>query len=257
MKENILFYINTRVNSRKDKIENELNEKRLIEFKNMIISIVVTIAGWTVSFLAPSIGCAIAIAATGILCIKHKNYNKLDIRINRIENEIKHLKKLSEDYDISLEEKTEKAVNLRTNLDQKRKEDEEKYSEAKVYTFISHCVTATGVIGALINPVYGLIAIPGLISNVLTSKYEVGKYRSLQKVKEKINSLNHELEIYRIIEGTAPKDNEIEVNGSMRIKKAEVISIEKNEQDYKNLDDLFNEVFYYEEQRKNKVNIKK
>ena len=238
-----MFFKTTKVESRKDKIEHEIGEKKVDEFRGLILAGVGIIAGIGVAFFTPSIGIAIGAISAGVFSAKFKNGVKLNIREARIENEIKHIKNIEENPDNSLKEINKKTAHLRTKLDKQKTEDENEYIKARTYSRISYYVTAIGAIGVLINPTLGLIAIPGIILNALTAKNEIDKYINFQATKNEINNLNHDLEFYKIKEGTVPKVDELEIK--IQTKTATVTPIERvNESDYNRINDLFNEVFY-------------
>ena len=104
-------------------------------------------------------------------------------------------------------EKNEKVVQIR-KAGELIKVAEEKYSKAKVYTFISYIVTTMGLVGAFINPVLGLITFPVIIANALTCKNEVAKYRDIQDIKRAINNVNHDIGIIGIKDGITTKSTE-------------------------------------------------
>ncbi|MBR5370077.1 MAG: hypothetical protein IK137_02100 [Bacilli bacterium] len=244
MKEKINEYIATRIEIRNEIIEKELREKKTKETVGLLISLVFNIGGLSVAIMNPVVGGAIAIISAAVFCLKVKNFQKLEIREKRINNEIRNLVSIETDSNSNIEEKNQKLVQIR-KAEELRKEIEEEYRKAKVYTFISYGITTVGFAGLFINPVLGLIALPGIICNAVTAKNEVIKYTNCQLFKNLINNLKHDVEVMEIKEGLITKESELEINelnNKERIVKIE----EKNKKKDVRINDVFDEVYYGE-----------
>lgn len=243
MKEKIQEYLNVGINSRKNALKNEIDVKQDNQCIGLMVTGAVIVSGLSSIVLNPTIGLTVAGIAAAVVPLKVRNYLKLDVRENRIKDEIKHSEELIngiEEDNIDL--KREKKVEL-ISLDNSRRLANEKYTTSKKITFISYGLTAVGIGAIILNPTYAVAVIPGLIANTLAVSNEVKKYASCESIKKRINNIHHEIEVIDIQNGNVSTSKELNQKDQTDFKK-------NHEESIDTLLNYFEEKPYQEEKSK-------
>lgn len=172
-----------------------------------------SIVGLTTIFFIPNVGLAAGAMAGVIACHKYKNFKKNDSEERKLNQEIKHLKKLK-DKSIMNEKIKDKKITKLLALAQSQKSTENKYDNANILTGISNAITTIGAAATLMNPINIWIPLLGIGTNILMSKYEINKYRTKQLLENRVDNLIFDLDVEKINE-TNKKETKENINNKV------------------------------------------
>ena len=201
-------YIKDKIDSRKKVIDDVIEEKIGNQCIGLFASVAVVIIGLSATALSVPTGLIVASLAASAIPLKVRNIKNLYTRKARINAEIKHLEGLNDINSSNEDLKRKKLVELRS-LDESRKEINDQYTKAKRITLLSYGLTAVGVGSIIINPVYAVAVIPGLIANSLAARNETKKYKSCEEIKRKTNNIHHDIDVLNIQNGNVSTCEEI------------------------------------------------
>lgn len=244
-------YIKDKIENRKKVINGDVEEKIGNQFIGLFSSVAIVIIGLSVVALSPTIGLIVASVSASAIPLKIRNCKNLYTRKARIKEEIKHLEELKEDgIENNDSIRREKSVEL-ISLDKKRKLANDKYSASKRITLLSYGLTVAGIGAIIINPLYTLAVIPGLIANSLAVRNETKKYSSCEEIKRKITNIHHDIDVLDIQTGNITTNEELKINNQTSSRKTcknkKEINVEK---DIDSLLEYFEESYYQEEKQK-------
>ena len=259
-------YIKEKIENRKKAIDEVIEEKIGNQFIGLFSSVALVIIGLSVVALSPTVGLIVASVSASAIPLKIRNCKNLYTRKARIREEIKHLEELKEDgIENNDSIRREKSVELNT-LDRSKKAANDKYTTSKRITLLSYGLTVAGIGAIVINPVYAVAVIPGLIANSLAARNETKKYKSCEEIKRKINNIHHDIDVLNIQNGNVSTCEEICLENQKSwgatlndLKKSYKESngytyndktVFKSDEDINTLSDYFEESYYQEEKPK-------
>lgn len=250
-------YIKEKIENRKKAIDEVIEDKIGNQFIGLFSSVALVIIGLSVIALSPTVGLIVASVSASAIPLKIRNCKNLYTRKRRIKEEIKHLEELKEDgIENNDSIRREKSVEL-ISLDKKRKLANDKYSASKRITLLSYGLTVAGIGAIVINPVYAVAVIPGLIANSLAVRNETKKYSSCEEIKRKITNIHHDIDILDIQTGNVTTNEELNINNQTSSRKKY-----KNKKDFSAEEDIdtlleyFEESYYQEEKPKEYIKEK-